>query len=271
MRRPATRRTPSRWLRHAVTAIVGIAVIDPSSAFAGTQFDAVTTVRPARVAAAGDAVAGRAKPSTGGPEAAPGPRSPEDYLALALALREAGDLAAAEAMARKGLHRFPDGGAFHLFLGETLLERKQPVEAFYELQHEALREGIARATGLEAAKLLAPLLESHGPEVDEIRLVVGALNAIRSDPASAIQMLEKVQSTRGERFVLTLFLAEATAAAGNRAGAVALYRRLHERDPGFVPAYVELAKLLRYSDPGEADRLMELARRRDPTNWSLAR
>lgn len=178
------------------------------------------------------------------------------------------DPVGAERLVRDGMAKFPAAHGFHLALGELHVMRGENAEAAYEFQWEMLRAGEKRPDGVQAARRFADLLGVQRPQ--EVSDLVRAVAAMRTDARAARNAFEKLLRERGERFILQLYLAEASQRDGNCVEALRLYRSLIQRDPYFVPAYVQLADLLEQTGAAdEAKQLMEKARTIDPEHWRL--
>lgn len=93
---------------------------------------------------------------------------------------------------------------------------------------------------------------------------------MEKDPRSARQLLEELIRKRGDRFVLRLYLCEAVQRTGDVQDAIRIYRDLLQRDPYFVPAYMQLSELLDQSGKfEEATALRTKARSIDPEHWRI--
>ncbi|HVO29325.1 MAG TPA: tetratricopeptide repeat protein [bacterium] len=211
-------------------------------------------------------------PKTGKAHKVLHPETAEEYLTLSNAQLQLGKFADAEKTARAGLLKHPDSQGFHLLLGEIYAGREKPADAFYEYQWEILRAGGAAPSGKTAADKIGDLLQNaRGTGADEMRKVAEAIVATRTDPPTALKLLGQVYDERGGIFVLRLLLAEANVEAGNASKAESLYRGLISDDERFVPAYVELANLLKgQGKTKEADSLVKKAKEIDPDSWALA-
>ena len=186
-----------------------------------------------------------------------------------------GELDAAERDARQGLKLFPRDPGFHFTIGEVDYKRKQYAEAFYEYQWELFRSGPESQFGAASGARIKQMMdETRGVEHDDIQLVVEAIALSSSekpgDVKLALQHLQTVEKTRGDRFALKLLTAEALMNDDQPAAAEKIYRELITRDPNFVAGYVELAAALDKQDKKkEADDLRQRAREIDPDNWRL--
>src|SRR4051812_32054361 len=151
---------------------------------------------------------------------------------------------AAEKIAREGQAKFPWAVGFHLLLGDILVAREKKADAFYEYQWEVMRAGPERPSGKEAQEKAGDLLgEGRGTDVDELRMIVDAVQKMQDEPAASAATLKRY-SDRRDAFVLEVLLAEALVKAEKSGEAVPVYRELIKRDPWFVPAYVDLGLLL---------------------------
>lgn len=196
---------------------------------------------------------------------------PMEYIAAATSLTLQNDFDDAQRVIDRGRARFPEAQGFHLKQGDLCQARGKIIEAFYEFQWELMRAGSVE-TGPAAGRAIAALVKSEqrGLEYDEIHVVLLAMAKLHSDPAGALADLKRVEETRGPRFALTLLIAEAHVQNRNLDTAVGLYRTLITRDPHFVPAYVELAGVLRLQQkPKDAEALDAKARAIDPRHPSL--
>lgn len=182
------------------------------------------------------------------------------------------DADAAEKLARQGIAKFPGVNGYHLVLGDVHNSRKEYADAYYEWQWEFFRSGPKQVTGEKAAERIKKLLSTvRGTSSDEVRLVFDILEKTSAEPKPSFDRLVRIEKERGSRFVLTLFKAEALTGAGDKANAQALYRDLLQKDPYFVPAYVQLASLLKKSgNDEEAGKMMAKARSIDPNHWQLS-
>ena len=197
------------------------------------------------------------------------PQTAGDYLNAAGLAMDADEYSAAESIAREGQARFPHAVGFHLIIGDALFSRGKKADAFYEYQWETMRTGPDRTSGQEAQQKAAEILDGRGTDVDELRMVVSALQGMEADPAKSAKTLTPI-ATRRDAFVLKVLLAESLVAASQTKEAIAVYRELIRRDPFFVPAYVELGELLEKS--GKADEgksLLAKAKEIDPDHWRL--
>jgi len=194
--------------------------------------------------------------------------TPEAYLLLSAAVAKI-DPTGAERIVRDGMAKFPAAHGFHLALGELHMMHGEDAEAAYEFQWEMLRAGEARPDGSRAARRFADLLhEWNAPH--ELESLVRAVAAMQTDARAARDIFEKMLQERGNRFILELYLAEASQRDGDRVEAMRLYRGLIEHDPYFVPAYVQLAELKEQAGAAsEANELMQKARFIDPDHWRL--
>lgn len=190
--------------------------------------------------------------------------APSAFFRLAQQRLHAADVDAAEHVLREGMAAHPREPGFHVALGEVLETRGQKAEAFYEYQWELLRTGAENPIG-EAAGKSAAALVSKGDR--EIREVLGALQQMASDPSESRSRLAKVRADRGPRLILDLYVAEAARLAGDSRAAERGFRAVIERDPAFVPAYLELAGVL--GDGDEARALVAKAASIDANHWSL--
>jgi tetratricopeptide (TPR) repeat protein len=191
------------------------------------------------------------------------------HMAQLLALLAARDFEGAERLAREGLEKYPASRGFHLALGDIYSARGEEAEALYEYQWELLSAGEDRPTGSAAARRSAELMQKTNPDPEVCR-VISAMKTMRNDAREARREFAELVKSRGDRFVLLLYLAESTQMAGDVDGAITIYRKLIQRDPYFVPAYVQLSELLEKS--GTTDRakeLMDKAWSIDPEHWRL--
>lgn len=200
------------------------------------------------------------------------PTTAEEYLTLSAAQLQLGKFDAAEKTARDGLAKHPESQGFHLALGDIYAARDKAADAFYEYQWEVMRAGGGAPSGKTAADKTGELLQNaRGTGADEMRKVAEAIVATRTDPPTALKLLGEVYDLRGNIFVLRLLLAEANVEAGHPAKAESLLRGLIAEDARFVPAYVDLANLLRaQGKKKDADALLNKAKDIDPDSWALA-
>lgn len=171
---------------------------------------------------------------------------PDEYLTAATALTLDRALDEAQRVIDKGRARFPHEHGFHLKQGDLYVVRGRLADAFYEYQWEIMRAG-KNDTGTAAAKAITGLFRegARGPEMDEIQKVLVAQAKLRVKGRGALEDLQKVQQVRGSPFALRVLLAEAHVAAGELEAAETAFRALIADDKFFVPAYVELAGVLR--------------------------
>jgi len=191
------------------------------------------------------------------------------HMAQLLALLAARDFSGAEKLAIEGLKKYPASQGFHLALGDIYAARGEAAEALYEYLWELLRAGEERPTGSSAAQGCAELMQKRTPD-PEVTRVRSAMQTMRNDPREARREFAGLVKSRGDRFVLLLYLAESTQMAGDVDEAITIYRMLIQRDPHFVPAYVQLGELLDKSGkPDKAKELMDKARLIDPEHWRV--
>jgi len=229
-------------------------------------------------------VKGKGKPAAGKGKAAPAssdssssesrgvphPESVGDYFDAVDYAMDADEYAAAERIAREGSGHFPQAVGFHLLIGDALAARGKMWDAFFEYQWEALRVGPERPSGAEAQAKAGQILENgRGTDVDELRVIVQAVEQTDADPAASAATLARFAERR-PCFVIDVLLAEAEAKAGRNADAINDYRELIRRDEFFVPAYVELGELLEKAGKAqEGKALVAKARGIDPDHWRL--
>ena len=193
---------------------------------------------------------------------------PGTYLVLANVLIPR-DCDTAEKILRDGMKQFPSAAGFHLLLGHVHQSRGHHAEAFYEYQWELLRTGAARTEGADAARRCAELVKKPSSS-RELADLMTAVQEMQRNPQLASEMLAEMIRKQGEHFILQLYEAKASQNAGNFIHAADVYRALILRDPGFVPAYVQLSELLRQKgDLQEAEQLLTKAREIDDQHWRL--
>lgn len=203
----------------------------------------------------------------------PRKQTADDLLQVGTMAVGAKDLAGAEKTARRGLKEFPADHGFHLLLGEVALKQKKYADAFYEYQWEFYRAGPDSVTGKRSVDRIKQILadETRGTDANEVRVVLHAMATSISEPQAAHDALVRVQQERGDRFVLKLLIAETLTHLGQNDQAATIYRSLLKTDPTFVPAYLQLAGVLKKSKKdGEAGKLIAKAREIDPDHWQLA-
>lgn len=194
-----------------------------------------------------------------------------EYLAAATSLTLQLELDSAQRVVDLGLKKFPAAQGFHLKQGDIHRARGKVAEAFYEYQWELLRAGTTD-TGTAAAKAIGGFMTSdkRGLDVDEIHTVLLAMVKLQNDGKAALADLKRVEDRRGVRFVLSVLIAEAHVQARDLEPAARIYRNLIARDGYFIPAYVELAGVLRLQGQAkEADAFTARARELDPNHPSL--
>lgn len=194
-----------------------------------------------------------------------------EFLAAATSLTLQKELDSAQRVVDLGQEKFPSAQGFHLKQGDIHRARGKTAEAFYEYQWELLRAGNTD-TGIAAAKAIAGFMSSdkRGLDVDEIHSVLMAMVKLQNDGKTALADLKRVEDSRGVRFVLSVLIAEAHVQARDLEPAARIYRNLIARDAYFVPAYVELAGVLRLQgQTKEADAFTARAREIDPQHPSL--
>lgn len=196
---------------------------------------------------------------------------PDEYLTAATALTLDRALDEAQRVIDKGRARFPQEQGFHLKQGDLHAVRGRVADAFYEYEWEVMRAG-KNDTGAAAAKAIGALLRdgARGAEIDEIQKVLVAQAKLQVKGRGALEDLQKVQATRGERFALRFLVAEAQVAAGELGAAETGFRALTGEDRFFVPAFVELAGVLRLAGKtADADALDAKARAINPEHPSF--
>lgn len=226
----------------------------------------------ARFAIAVFALGGVALAATTGPSDRPAKQTAEDLYTMAAVSVGAGKFEDAEKLARRGIKEFPAAQGFHLMLGESFFYRKKYADAFYEYQWEMLRSGPQSPTGSKAAKRTAQIYkEGRGTEADEARNVIKAVAlAEKGDTIPANKLLLRMKRERGDRFALNLFIAENYTRIGKFKDAEAIYRSLLKQDPYFVPAYLQLAGVMKKTGKEkEASQLFAKAEQVDPNHWQL--
>lgn len=202
---------------------------------------------------------------------APMSDDPLDLYTQGAVMVATGKLDAAEKLAKAALQAHGHAHGFHLILGDVHSRRQRYADAFYEWYWEFLRAGPGSNTGDLAVKRIGNLLaDKRGTDVDEVQLVLDAVQQTVADPKGALEKLERVQRDRGSRFALRELMAEALQRKGDSAKAVALYRELVRDDPYFVPGYVALSVLLQsMGQTAEANEMLLKARSIDPESWRL--
>lgn len=202
---------------------------------------------------------------------APMSDDPLDLYTQGAVMVATGKIDAAEKLAKAALQKHGHAHGFHLILGDVHVRRQRFADAFYEWYWEFLRAGPGSNTGDLAVKRIGALLaDKRGPEMDEVRRVLDAVQQTVSDPKGALAVLERTQRDRGNRFALRELMAEALQRSGESAKAAALYRELLQEDPYFVPGYVQLSIVLRATgQTAEADEMVLKARSIDPESWRL--
>jgi tetratricopeptide (TPR) repeat protein len=198
----------------------------------------------------------------------PEKHDPGTYLVFANALIPR-DCDTAEKVLRDGMQRFPLARGFHLLLGRVHESRGSDAEAFYEYHWELLRTGAERPEGADAAKCCANVMKKS-PVSRELSNFINAVGEMQTNPQNARKRLNQIVCIYGERFVVKLYMAEATQSAGDITGAAQIYDELIQIDPGFVPAYVQLSDVLAASgSASRAEVLLKKACEIDPDHWRL--
>ena len=202
---------------------------------------------------------------------APMSDDPLDLYTQGAVMVATGKIDAAEKLAKAALQAHGHAHGFHLILGDVHSRRQRYADAFYEWYWEFLRAGPGSNTGDLAVKRIGNLLaDKRGPEVDEVQLVLDAVQQTVADPKGALEKLERIQRDRGSRFALRELMAEALQRKGDSAKAIELYRELVREDPYFVPGYVALSVMLQSSGrTAEANEMLLQARSIDPESWRL--
>ena len=196
---------------------------------------------------------------------------PAEYIAVATSLTLQQDFEDAQRVIDKGKARFPKAHGFHLKQGDLHDARGKVAEAFWEFQWELMRAGYVE-TGPAASRAIAAYVQSdrRGLDFDEIHVTLLAMAKLDSDPKCALADLKRVEEMRGPRFALSFLLGEAHVVNRNLDTAAGIFRNLITRDPYFVPAYVELAGVLRLQGKAkDAESLDAKARSIDPSHPSL--
>jgi tetratricopeptide (TPR) repeat protein len=196
-----------------------------------------------------------------------GPSSPEDFIGLISVQVDIGNFKEAERTVADAMKKHPSAYGFHFMKGYVLDAQKQYADAWYEYQWETLKVGHEREIGLAAATKSSDIVnKQRGTDVDEVRAVLKAL--AEKDAKARLAALQEIENERGERFVLTLWKAEAKQLAGDAKGAAALYQRLIDQDRFFVPAYVGLAQLnAKSGKKADSQKLIAKAKAIDPNHW----
>lgn len=197
---------------------------------------------------------------------------PAEYIAAATSLTLQQDLDDAQRVIDKGRARFPKAHGFHLKQGDLHDTRGKAAEAFWEWQWELMRAG-AIETGPAASRHIAAYVHSdrRGLDFDEIRVALVAMAKLQSDPKGALSDFKKIEETRGQRFALSFLIAEAHVGCRNFDTAAGIFRSLITKDPYFVPAYVELAGVMRLQGKDrDAESLDAKAKGIDPSHPSLS-
>jgi tetratricopeptide (TPR) repeat protein len=210
------------------------------------------------------------------------PQPPEivssDYILYSNALRDLGDVAGAERAIRRGIAQLRHDFGLHYQL--ALLDQQQGKldEAFYEHQHEILLrpDSPYRDRVLAALRGLAQAAagQSQGPVQDTLRQLFQAQNlAGAGQREGAIEIWESLlgQRPEGDKSIyLPLMIAQGHRDLGHLEEAAQWYRRVLERDPGFIPARVDLAEVLdELGRHDEALRELLEAQRQNPIFWRL--
>jgi len=196
---------------------------------------------------------------------------PAEFIAAATSLTLQQDFEDAQKVIDKGRARFPKAHGFHLKQGDLFDARGKIADAFWEWQWELMRAG-AVETGPAASRNIVKYVQSdrRGLEFDEIHVALLSMAKLHSDPKGALFELKKIEEVRGQRFALSFLIAEAHVQNRNLDTAAGIFRNLIARDPYFVPAYVELAGVLRLQGkPKDAESLDAKARGIDPSHPSL--
>ena len=208
-----------------------------------------------------------AAPSRGAPE----PQNPGDYFIAVSYAMDGEEYDIAEKIAREGAAKYPAAVGFHVLIGDVLMAKRKVAEAFYEYEWELLRVGPDKPTGADAQDLIAQIMQSaRGTDTDDLRVVIDAVKTQQTDPKKSVETLRRRMERANPPFVLRLLYAEALDAAGEPGEAAAIYRDLLKADPYFVPAYVELAAIVRKGGKAkDADALIDKAKQIDPDHWRL--
>lgn len=195
----------------------------------------------------------------------------DEFLTAATALTLDRSLDEAQRSIDVGRARFPAAQGFHLKQGDLHVVRGRVADAFYEYLWEVMRAG-DNDTGSAAARAIGRLIKegSRGAETDEIQQVLLAQANLMVKSRDALESLRKVQELRGKRFALRMLIAEAQVVAGELDAAESEFRALIAEDKFFVPAYVELAGVLRLKGkPKDAGAMHEKARAMYPDHPSF--
>ncbi len=202
-------------------------------------------------------------------EAAVGPKSPDDYMTLVGVFVDHAKWDEAMETIADGEKKFPTAAGFHFMRGYVHHKRRNFADAWYEYNYEAMKVGPTNQVGALCAKGMNEILAERGADVDEVRRVMKAL-AEPKDAKKQLSELQAVESFRGKRAVLTLWIAEAKGRSGDTKGATALYDQLINQDRYFVPAFVGKATLAtKAGKNAEAKKLLATAKSIDPTHWAL--
>lgn len=196
--------------------------------------------------------------------------TPADAFKKADAFTTEGKYSEAEAVLREGMRQNASSHGFHLALGNVLLAKGKPADAYLEYFYEGLRAGAdpAGAAAIKAAKDL--LASNRGLDVDEARRFLQGVDSVSTNPPEARRALKTLSKERAGHFVVRFFLAETRMRSGEEEGALQELRTLTKEDPGFVPAMVLEAMSLRsLGRQKEAEAVAAKARKVSPKHWAL--
>jgi tetratricopeptide (TPR) repeat protein len=197
----------------------------------------------------------------------------DDYLIAAWALSRTDKLADAQALLRRAITAMPNASGLHLGLGYAMAADGKPVDAlleyWYEFENGASDDPYAKEARLQFQDSLGRA-QAFPMFASRILLLRDIVEDTGNNPKTVLDDLRALDEAGIKHPTLDLLRAETLHAAGDAATAEALLRKLLTDDPAFLPAYFDLALILRSSErTEEARRLVADAVKRNPAHWQL--
>lgn len=197
----------------------------------------------------------------------------DDFLVAAWAKNHTGKPVEASALLRRAIAALPNASGLHLSLGYSLATDGRPVDAlleyWYEFENDSADDPYAKEARLQFQDALGRT-QAYPKYATTLLAIKSAVEDSADDPSAVLEDLQKVEAAGYHHVTLDLLRGETLYVKHDANGAEEIFRKILAADPAFLPAYLDLAAILRSSDrETESRRLVAEVARRNPSHWQL--